>query len=85
MPILGDGKYGGRAAFLDRPRLPRQLMLLAREIAVLHPVDGTTLRVQAPLPEHMAEAWEVLGFDPAEGDLASHDFISYAQGMAQAC
>ena len=82
MPILGDGKYGGKAAFLERPQLPRQLMLLARELALLHPIDGTTLRIQAPLPPHMAEAWRMLGFDPDQGDAASHDFLSYVQGMA---
>ena len=82
MPILGDRKYGGPDAFLERPEVPRQLMLLARELALLHPVDGTTLRLQAPLPAHMAEAFERLGFDPAHGEAALHEIISYAQGMA---
>lgn len=62
-PILGDGKYGGKRAFLDRPALPKKLHLHAREIAVPHPTDGTTLRVEAPLPPHMAETWRTLGFD----------------------
>ena len=68
-PILGDGKYGGKAAFLARPALSPQLHLHAREIALPHPEDGTTLRVTAPLPRHMAETWSALGFDPgaAEG------------------
>ena len=51
-PILGDGKYGGRAAFPEG--FGPQLMLHAREIALPHPDDGTTLRVTAPLPLHMA-------------------------------
>ncbi len=67
-PVLGDGKYGGRAAFLARPALARQLHLHAREIALPHPEDGTTLRISAPLPAHMAETWAALGFDPAEGE-----------------
>ena len=68
-PILGDGKYGGQAAFLARPALSRQLMLLAREIALPHPEDGLTLRVSAPLPAHMVEAFAAFGFDP-DGDAA---------------
>ncbi|SMF43147.1 23S rRNA pseudouridine955/2504/2580 synthase [Tistlia consotensis] len=63
-PILGDGKYGGRQAFLDRPALPKQLMLLARELAVPHPEDGTTVRFTAPIPPHFAEALAALRFDP---------------------
>jgi 23S rRNA pseudouridine955/2504/2580 synthase len=67
-PILGDGKYGGKAAFLDHPDLPRRLHLHARELAVPHPADGTTLRVTAPLPPHMEETWDRLGFEVARGD-----------------
>lgn len=66
-PILGDGKYGGKAAFLAAPALPRQLMLHAREIAVPHPEDETTLRVTAPLPAHLQEAFHALGFNEADG------------------
>lgn len=62
-PILGDGKYGGRKAFPERLALPKQLFLLAREIALPHPEDGLTLRVQAPLPEHFRQAFGALGFD----------------------
>ncbi len=68
-PILGDGKYGGKAAFLERCDLPRSLHLHAREIAIPHPEDGTTLRVAAPLPEHMAVSWGLLGFDPDRGEI----------------
>ncbi|HLS69115.1 MAG TPA: RluA family pseudouridine synthase [Kiloniellales bacterium] len=70
-PILGDGKYGGRAAFPHRLSLPKQLFLLARELAVPHPEDGMTLRVQAPLPAHFQEAFTQLGFDPE--DMAAED------------
>ncbi len=63
-PILGDGKYGGAKAFLDRPALPKQLMLLARELAVPHPEDGTTVRFTAPIPAHFAQALAALRFDP---------------------
>lgn len=70
-PILGDGKYGGRSAFPERLPVPKQLFLLAREIALPHPEDGTTLRVQAPLPPHFRDAFDLLGFDP--GDLVAED------------
>lgn len=66
-PILGDGKYGGKAAFPPRLDGIRQLQLHAREIAVPHPADGTTLRVTAPLPAHMDQIWASLGFDLAAG------------------
>lgn len=65
-PILGDGKYGGRRAFLaDSPyaeSIARRLHLHAREIAVTHPIDGTTLRVVAPLPDDMVKTFEAFGF-----------------------
>jgi 23S rRNA pseudouridine955/2504/2580 synthase len=73
-PILGDGKYGGKTAFPSIDGAPKRLMLLAREIALPHPDDGTTLRVQAPPPPAMAEAFAALGFDPelaAAGEAAA--------------
>jgi 23S rRNA pseudouridine955/2504/2580 synthase len=69
-PILGDGKYGGKQAFLaDGKAGPtaRRLQLHAREVALPHPADGTTLRITAPLPPHMAATWAALGFDPEAG------------------
>ena len=62
-PILGDGKYGGKAAFSERVRLPKTIMLHARELALPHPDDGTTLRVRAPLPPDRQAVWQQLGFD----------------------
>ena len=85
-PILGDGKYGGKAAFPDAfgpaAPAPKQLMLHAREITLPHPDDGTTLRVSAPLPPHMAAAWSDLGFDPARAERAEEDLIKYAEGLS---
>jgi len=85
-PILGDGKYGGKRAFpagdrKDGSALGKRLMLHAREIAVPHPDDETTLRVTAPLPADMASAWEALGFNPKHGDAAVNDLLGYAQGL----
>jgi len=66
-PILGDGKYGGRAAFPADPGV-RGLHLHARRIALPHPDDGTTLRITAGLPGHMAETFDRLGLDVAQGE-----------------
>lgn len=63
-PILGDGKYGGKAAFPERLQLPKTIMLHACELAVPHPDDGTTLRVRAPLPPDRLAVWRQLGLDP---------------------
>jgi 23S rRNA pseudouridine955/2504/2580 synthase len=82
MPIIGDGKYGGAKAHPARPVLPKRLMLHAREIAIPHPEDGTTLRVSAPLPAHMAEAWKSLGFAEARGEDALHGLLDYAENFA---
>jgi 23S rRNA pseudouridine955/2504/2580 synthase len=63
-PILGDGKYGGKAAFLSGLDLPRQVHLHARRIIIEHPAGGL-LDVSAPLPQHFLETMKLLGF---EGD-----------------
>lgn len=63
-PILGDGKYGGEAAFFrgaeegGRPKLH----LHAREISFTRP-NGKLLKVVAPLPPHMKTTWDFFGFD----------------------
>lgn len=59
-PILGDGKYGGRAAFLKDAAAIRALHLHARRLTVPHP-SGGLLSVEAPLPEHMRDAWRTFG------------------------
>jgi len=60
-PILGDGKYGGAAAFLPGAELPPQLHLHARRLRLPHPLGGV-LEVTAPLPAHMRETFGYLGF-----------------------
>lgn len=59
-PILGDGKYAGKAAFLEGEAFPRQLHLHAREIEI----PGTGVRVRAPLPAHLRSTIDLLGLDP---------------------
>jgi len=66
-PIVGDGKYGGQAAFLTGS-VSRKLHLHARAIALPHPSGKGDLQVKAKLPPHMRETWELFGFDP-EADI----------------
>lgn len=60
-PIVGDGKYGGAEAQLQGS-VSRKMHLHARELEIPHPRGGT-LHVVAPLPRHMAETWDLFGFD----------------------
>jgi 23S rRNA pseudouridine955/2504/2580 synthase len=55
-PILGDGKYGAREAFIDGMALSRKLHLHARRLVIPGMIDIT-----APLPEHMQQSWKTLG------------------------
>jgi len=66
-PIVGDGKYGGKDAFLTGA-ISRKMHLHARRLRIDHP-DGSPLDVRADLPTHFAETLASLGFDAAEGDL----------------
>lgn len=59
-PILGDGKYGGRAAFLSEAGVGRRLHLHARAIAIALP-GKPAIVVAAPLPAHMRATWAFLG------------------------
>ena len=60
-PILGDGKYGGAAAFFAGDEASGKPHLHARSICIPHP-NGGVLEVVAPLPVHMKETWRCLGF-----------------------
>ena len=58
---MGDGKYGGAAAHLAGVVGASRLHLHARSLAIPSPAGGL-LRVAAPLPPHMRETWDSLGF-----------------------
>jgi 23S rRNA pseudouridine955/2504/2580 synthase len=81
-PIVGDGKYGGRGAFPEALANAKTLHLLARELALPDPEVGTTLRVTAPLPPHMAATWQALGFTEAKGEGALQALLAYAEGLS---
>lgn len=79
-PIVGDGKYGGRDAFLTGS-ISRKMHLHARRLRVDHP-DGGRLDVTAPLPPHMVESFAQLGFDP-ESDRPSRQPAAPAAAPAE--
>jgi 23S rRNA pseudouridine955/2504/2580 synthase len=64
---VGDGKYGGKDAFLTGT-ISRKMHLHARRLRIDHP-DGTPLDVMAELPRHFAESLADLGFEEVDGDL----------------
>lgn len=59
-PIIGDGKYGGKAAFI--PGLAGKPHLHARSVTFPHPKTGERMEITAPLSGHCAESWDKLGF-----------------------
>lgn len=64
--LVGDAKYGGKEAFLTGG-ISRKLHLHARRLVIDTP-GGGKIDVTADLPGHMAESFELLGFDPAHGE-----------------
>ncbi|MBP0578677.1 RluA family pseudouridine synthase [Labrys sp. LIt4] len=65
-PIIGDPKYGEAMENIPE-ELPKKLHLHARRITLPHPRGGT-LDVTAPLPPHMKQSFEILGFDASAYD-----------------
>jgi 23S rRNA pseudouridine955/2504/2580 synthase len=70
-PIIGDGKYGGSGqenkgdgwgAQLGG-MISKKLHLHARRMQFEHPVTHKIITIDAPLPEHMAQSWETLGWE----------------------
>ncbi|MCC4231560.1 RluA family pseudouridine synthase [Sphingobium soli] len=72
-PIVGDGKYGGKDAFLSGT-ISRKMHLHARRIRVDHP-DGGRVDMTAELPTHFANSLHELGFDLTLGDMPLDDEI----------
>jgi 23S rRNA pseudouridine955/2504/2580 synthase len=66
-PIVGDPKYFTKENWELPGGLQNKLHLLARRIAVPHPRGGT-IDVSAPLPPHMRQSWNLLGFDAQRYD-----------------
>jgi 23S rRNA pseudouridine955/2504/2580 synthase len=66
-PIVGDPKYFSKENWDLPGGMQDRLHLLARRIVVPHPRGGT-IDVTAPLPPHMAQSWNLLGFDQKRYD-----------------
>ena len=66
-PIIGDPKYFNKENWELPGGLQNKLHLLARRIAIPHPRGGT-IDVTAPLPPHMQQSWNLLGFDAKRYD-----------------
>jgi 23S rRNA pseudouridine955/2504/2580 synthase len=66
-PIVGDPKYFSLENWQLPGGMQNRLHLLARRIVVPHPRDGV-IDVTAPLPPHMQQSWNLLGFDAKRYD-----------------
>jgi len=63
-PILGDGKYGGAAAFLDKPGVGDGLRLHARRLALPHPLSGRPTEFAAEPPAAFLAELKALQLNP---------------------
>lgn len=64
-PIIGDPKYFEHDTNWEFPGgIQNRLHLHARQIVIPHP-SGGMIDVIAPLPPHMVQSWNLLGFDEA--------------------
>ncbi len=62
-PIIGDPKYFEADQNWEFPGgLQNRLHLHARRIVIPHP-NGGVIDVTAPIPPHMRQSWNLLGFD----------------------
>lgn len=66
-PILGDPKYFNVENWEFPGGIQKKLHLHARRIRIPHPKGGI-LDVTAPLPPHMQQSWNLLGFDVSNYD-----------------
>ena len=64
-PIIGDGKYGGSAAFPDGFPEIKTMQLHARAIQ-LEGLSGRPILIECPLPGGMRENFKFLGFQEQE-------------------
>jgi 23S rRNA pseudouridine955/2504/2580 synthase len=67
-PIVGDPKYFNIANWELPGGIQNKLHLLARRIVLPHPRGKGTIDVSAPLPPHMRQSWNLLGFEDERYD-----------------
>lgn len=71
-PIIGDPRYFNIENWMPAPGLGEGLHLHARRL-VLPLRNGKKLDISAPLPPHMRQSFEALGFDPDRYDAQTTD------------
>ena len=64
-PIIGDSKYFDIENWEFPGGIQKKLHLHARRIRIPHP-DGGVITVTSPLPPHMIQTFNLLGFDESE-------------------
>jgi 23S rRNA pseudouridine955/2504/2580 synthase len=75
-PIIGDAKYFTAEESWDLPGgIQKKLHLHARRIVIPHPAAAGSLDVTAPLPPHMQQTWNLLGFDADEASDADAEDV----------
>ncbi len=67
-PIVGDPKYFDIENWELPGGIQNKLHLLARRIVIAHPRTGRPIDVTAPLPPHMQQSFNLLGFDVSRYD-----------------
>lgn len=67
-PIVGDPKYFDIENWELPGGIQNKLHLLARRIVIAHPRTGKPIDVTAPLPPHMQQSFNLLGFDVSRYD-----------------
>ncbi|WP_068314016.1 RluA family pseudouridine synthase [Polycladidibacter hongkongensis] len=72
-PIIGDPKYFNIQNWELPGGIQNKLHLLARRILIPHPSGNGMIDVSAPLPPHMQQTWNLLGFDVNDYDPEEHE------------
>ncbi len=67
-PIVGDPKYFDIENWELPGGIQNKLHLLARRIVIAHPRTGKSIDITAPLPPHMQQSFNLLGFDTSQYD-----------------
>jgi 23S rRNA pseudouridine955/2504/2580 synthase len=67
-PIVGDPKYFDLENWELPGGIQKRLHLLARRLVLPHPSGKGKIDVTAPLPPHMQQSWNLLGFDAKQYD-----------------
>ena len=73
-PIIGDPRYFDIENWEVPGGIQNRLHLLARRLTIPHPAGNGVIDVTAPLPAHMLQSWNLLGFDANDEDRADPAF-----------